>query len=64
MFGKSTNKKLFCYPDQLDALLSQNEQVKRGDYKILQTITCGIYEAISTIKLGFSDGTETPQFGT
>ena len=64
LFGKSTNKKLFCYPDQLDALLSQNEQVKLGDDKILQTITCGIFEAIGTIKLGFSDGSETPQFGT
>ena len=35
LFGKSTSKKLFCYPDQLDALLSKDELVKLGDYKIL-----------------------------
>ena len=32
--------------------------------RVLKRITCGIYEAIGSIQLQFSDGVQTQQFGT
>ena len=63
LFGKSTNKKLFEYPAELDRLIETGEQQKLADY-VLQVVTCGIYDAVGSIMLHFANGKETPQFGT
>ena len=63
LFGKSTDKKLFEYPANLDSLIETGEQLKLADH-VLQGVTCGIYDAVGSIKLHFGNGEETPQFGT
>ena len=65
LFGKSTDKRLFEYPANLDSLIEngESEQLRLTDH-VLQAITCGIYEAVGSITLHFGNGKETPQFGT
>ena len=40
------------------------EEVQMFSNRVLKSITCGIFEAIGSIKLKFLDGAETEQFGT
>ena len=63
LFGKSTNKRLFEYPANLDSLVETGEQLKLADH-VLQVVTCGIFDAVGSIMLHFGNGKETPQFGT
>ena len=63
LFGKSTKKKLFEYPANLDSLIEEGANLMLADH-VLQVITCGIYDAVGSIMLHFGNGKETPQFGT
>jgi hypothetical protein len=42
------NKNLFCFPENLDELISQHTAVKMSK-RLLHRISCGIYETIGSI---------------
>ena len=61
--GKNTKKLEFCYPANLDDCISQQKALKLSN-RLIQRITCGIYDAIGSLQLHFKDGVDTGTFGT
>lgn len=66
--GKQTKKLQFVFPDELktedSVLVVVPDEISKYNGRRLQRITCGIYEAIGSIKLHFNDGVETQIFGS
>ena len=60
---ESKKKRYFSFPEDLDVLMARGEALPLQS-RMLQKITCGIYEAISSIQLHFSDGTDSGMIGT
>jgi hypothetical protein len=58
----------FAFPTNMDEndsiIITNKDEVQEFNRRVLRRITCGIYEAIGSIKLHFEDGVETLQFGT
>ena len=66
--GKQTKKLWFNFPEEMDGCeqksITNAEEIRMFSNRVIKRITCGIYEAIGSIKFQFSDGVETAQFGT
>ena len=61
--GKKSNKKTFSYPEALEDVIDQGLEYQYGDKDVFG-ITCGIFDAIGSIMIDFSDKSTTPMFGT
>ena len=63
LYGKQTNKKRFMFPENADEIIQEGKEFVY-DNKHMFGITCGIFEAIGSIMIDFTDGSASPYFGT
>ena len=60
--GKNTGRAYFEFPKNLEGLID-GIKIEQAADRALSKITCGVNEAISSIKLEFNDGVVSPTFG-
>ena len=61
--GKNSGRAYFEFPYGLDDIIEQGGHYEQTVDCVLHKITCGVHDAISSIKFEFSDGVISPTFG-